>query len=59
MLEYRRITPDLRSEATLEFMKINRRDSDGKMTTRSPDATSARDLQELVVIAKLLRDSQN
>ena len=59
MLEYRRITPDLRTRATLEFMEIKRKDSDGKMITRSPDATSARDLKELVIIAKVLRKAIN
>ena len=59
MLEYRRITPDLRARATLEFREIKRKDSDGKMITRSPDATSSRDLQELVVIAKILRKAIN
>ena len=59
MLEYRRITPDLRARATLEFREIKRKDSDGKMITRSPDATSARDLKELVIIAKALRKAIN
>ena len=59
MLEYRRITPDLRTRATLEFRERKRKDSDGKMITRSPDATSARDLKELVIIAKELRKAIN
>ena len=58
MLEYRRISPDLRSEATLEFRKIDRTE-DGKTITRSPDPTNARDLKELVIIAKKLREIYN
>ena len=58
MLKYRRIPPDLRSEATIEFMKIKRKE-DGKNITRSPDATNARDLQELVMIAEQLRKAYN
>ena len=59
MLEYRRITPDLRTRATLEFMKRKRKDSDNKTITRSPDATSSIDLKELVIIAKVLRKAIN
>ena len=59
MLEYRRITPDLRTRATLEFMKRKRKDSDNKTITRSPDATSTRDLRELVAIAKVFREAIN
>jgi len=54
MLEYRRLSPDLRTEATLDFMARERTEN-GKKITRSPDPTNAKDLKELVIIAKINR----
>jgi len=56
MIEYRRLPPDLRTEATLKFREFDRQEN-GKTITRSPDPTNARDLKELVIIAKKLREA--
>ena len=53
LIEYRRITPNIRRDASLQFFEIDR-----KGGNRMPDPASKDDLAELVKIAEVLKKAK-